>query len=210
MKFVLLVEGDAERAALPEFLARWLNPKLSRRVSVKAVKLSGSGGYLKEVVSRVAKQLHDPESHEIIAVLGLLDLYGLPKNFYPANLSSADERYVWAKRELESRVGQTKFRQFFAVHELEAWLLSDPNIFPREVRENFPASIAHPESVNFNQPPALLLERLYGQKLKKTYQKTIHGHELFSKLDPEIARQKCRYLKELMDEMLDLAKQIGN
>ncbi|MDQ3012988.1 MAG: DUF4276 family protein [Acidobacteriota bacterium] len=210
MKFVLLVEGDAERAALPEFFGRWLNPKLSRRVSVKAVKLSGSGGYLKEMVRLVAKQVHDPSASEIIAVIGLLDLYGLPNNFYPANLSSADDRYVWAKRELESRVGQAKFRQFFAVHELEAWLLSDPNVFPREVREEFPAAIAYPESVNFNQPPGVLLERLYRQKLKKSYQKPVYGRALFIKLDPEIAYQKCPRLREMLDEMLGLAKQSGN
>jgi len=46
MKFVMLVEGDAEQAVLPEFLGRWLNPRLNRRVSIKVVKLSGSGGYI--------------------------------------------------------------------------------------------------------------------------------------------------------------------
>ncbi|HMV47518.1 MAG TPA: DUF4276 family protein [Blastocatellia bacterium] len=210
MKFILLVEGDAERIVLPDFFRRWLNPKLKHPVSIKAVKLSGSGGYLKEFAGRVKKQLCDSDAHDLIAVIGLLDLYGLPQNFYPTNLPSADERYAWAKRELESRVGQARFRQFFAVHELEAWLLSDPTIFPREVRENFPAAVSSPESVNFNQPPGVLLERLYGQKLKKSYQKTVHGNDLFAKLDPETACQKCPHLRELLDEMLDFAKQSGN
>lgn len=210
MKFVMFVEGDAEQAVLPEFFARWLNPKLNRRVGVKAVKLPGSGGYLKEVASRVAKRLRAKDSREIIAIIGLLDLYGLPNNFYPTNLPGADDRYVWAKAELEKRVGQTKFHQFFAVHELEAWLLSDPNLFPREVREEFPASIAHPESVNFNQPPSALLGKLYRQKLKKSYLKPAHGSALFVKLDPQIAYQKCPRLREMLDEMLHLAKQSGN
>lgn len=158
----------------------------------------------------MAKQLHDPQAREIIAVIGLLDLYGLPKNFFPANLSGFNDRYAWAKQELESRVGQSNFRQFFAVHELEAWLLSDPNIFPKEVKEGFPASIANPETVNFNQPPAVLLEKLYGAKLKKSYQKPVSGRNLFAKLDPAVAYQKCPRLKEMLDEMLRLAQNAGN
>jgi hypothetical protein len=31
MKFVLFVEGYTEKKALPEFLKRWLDPRLSQR-----------------------------------------------------------------------------------------------------------------------------------------------------------------------------------
>lgn len=209
MKFILLVEGDAERVVLPRFFERWLNPKLQRRVGIKAVKLSGSGGYIKEVVKWVTLQLNAPKQQEIIAVLGLLDLYGLPNNFCPHNLTSAQARYDWAKRELENRVGQAKFQQFFAVHELEAWLLSDPNIFPREIRESLPANVANPEAINFNQPPAMLLGKLFWKQLKQPYQKPRHGLDLFIKLDPAIAYQKCPRLQELPDEMLRLAQASG-
>ncbi len=209
MKFILLVEGEAERVALPRFLERWLNPKLQRRVGIKAVKLPGSGGYIKELARRVTQQLSIPKPQELIAVLGLLDLYGLPGNFCPRHLTAAQQRYDWAKRELERRVGHAKFQQFFAVHELEAWLLSDPSIFPREVKEAFPAAIANPEAVNFNQPPAALLERLFRKQLKQPYQKPRHGLDLFTKLDPAIAYQKCPRLKELLDEMLRLAQASG-
>lgn len=209
MKFILLVEGETERVALPRFLESWLNPKLQRRVGIKAVKLPGSGAYIKGLVGRVTQQLNVPKSQELIAVLGLLDLYGLPGNFCPHHLTAAQDRYDWAKRELERRVGHAKFQQFFAVHEFEAWLLSDPNVFPREVREAFPAVIANPEAVNFNQPPAVLLERLFRKQLKQPYQKPRQGLDLFTKLDPTIAYQKCPRLKELLDEMLRLAQASG-
>ncbi len=210
MKFILLVEGDVEFVALPEFLKRWLDPRLDRRIGVKAINLSGSGEYVKEVVKMAAKQLNSPQQYGIIAVIGLLDLYGLPRNFCPDNISGAEDCYSWAKQELEKRVGHSRFRQFFAVHETEAWLLSDPGIFPREVGEAFPSVVTSPESVNFNQPPARLLEKLYQQKLRRSYRKKVDGRNLFSKLDPGIAYQKCPRLKEMLDEMLKLAKDRGN
>lgn len=102
------------------------------------------------------------------------------------------------KEVVEGEVGEAKFRQFFAVHELEAWLLSDPGIFHRDVRKDFPATVKNPESVNFNQPPAQLLERLYQKKLGRPYKKIVDGRNLFGKLDPEIAYKKCLRLKEIL------------
>lgn len=206
----MLVEGEAERVALPTFIERWLDPRLDPRVGVKPVKLRGSGKYVKEVAEMVRDQLNSPDRKEIVAVIGLLDLYGLPNNFCPSGLSDAQARFDWAKQKLEEMVGEAKFRQFFAVYELEAWLLSDLSIFHRDVRKGFPASVKNPESVNFKQPPARLLEKLYQKKLGRPYRKIVDGRNLFSKLSPEIAYKKCPRLKEMLDEMLRLAKDSGN
>lgn len=210
MKFILFVEGDAEKTVLPKFLSRWLNPKLNRRVGFTPVRFGGCGDYLSGFAKKAVIRLNGPSREEIIAVVGLLDLYGLPGNFYPPHLTEAKERYEWAKQELQSRVGHEKFLQFFAVHELEAWLLSNPELFPREVRNAFPGSVANPESVNFNQPPGKLLDRLFREKLKRNYKKTVDGDDLFNKLDPEVAHQKCPRLREMFEEMLRLAKDSGN
>lgn len=210
MKFILFVEGNAEKTVLPDFLSRWLNPKLKRRVGFTPVRFDGCGDYLSRFAKKAVIRLNSPKREEIIAITGLLDLYGLPGNFYPSHLAEAKERYEWAKQELQSRVGHEKFLQFFAVHELEAWLLSNPELFPREVRNAFPGSVANPESVNFNQPPGKLLNKLFREKLKRNYKKTVDGYELFSKLDPEVAYLKCPRLKEMLDEMLSLAKDGGN
>ena len=153
--------------------------------------------------------LDSPKSGGLIAVIGLLDLYG-PQNFYPSHLLTAQERYAWGQQKLQAEVSHQKFRQFFAVHELEAWLLSDPKLFPPVVRNALTSAAANPEAVNFNQPPARLLGKLFREKLKRRYFKPVDGYDLFSKLDPEVAYQKCPRLKELLDEMLKLAKACGN
>jgi len=210
LRFILLVEGDTEHAALPEFLKRWLDPKLGQRVGIRAVNLGGNGEYVKEVAKMAAKQLNDPKRQEIIAVIGLLDLYRLPNNFIPSGLSDAQARYDLAKQKLEGEAGEARFRQFFAVHEVEAWILSDPSIFHRDIRKEFPAPVRNPESVNFDEPPARLLERLYQKILRRRYKKTVDGPKLFSNLDPEVAYQKCPRLKEMLDEMLRLAMDSGN
>ncbi len=94
----------------------------------------------------------------------------------------ADERYDWAKREIERKVGNPKFRAFFSVHEVEAWLLSEPELFPAEVRNAFSGKITQPESVNFDEPPAKLLKRLYRDKLHNDYKKIVNGKDLFDRL----------------------------
>lgn len=58
----------------------------------------------------------------------------------------------------------------------------------------------------FDQPPAKMLERLYSLHIKKSYKKVVNGKELFGKLDPDVAYQKCPKLKELLDQMLQLAE----
>ena len=207
MKFILFVEGNSEQLALPEFLKRWLDPRLNQPVGISPVCFAGNDRYVAEVRKKAALYLKGPKHQDVIAVIGLLDLYGL--NF-PSHLSNAQERYDWAKQDLQKRVRHPRFRQFFAVHELEAWLLSDPGIFPSQVKKAILTAAANPESVNFNQPPAKLLKKLYSERLKRDYRKILDGSDLFSRLDPEIAGRKCPRLKEMLDEMLRLAKECEN
>ncbi len=204
MKFILFVEGYTEHKALPQFLKKWLDPKLPNPVGIKTVRFEGWPELVKDAPIKARMHLGGPNNNEIVAVISLLDLYG--PTFYPDGLKESKKRYDWAKEEIEDKVNQPKFFQFFAVHEVEAWLLSDPNIFPVAVKKAFPKKIEHPEGVNFNEPPAKLLERLYPLHVRRSYKKVVNGKELFSKLDPSIAYNKCPSLKELLDKMLDLAK----
>ncbi len=137
-------------------------------------------------------------------MISLLDLYG--PTFYPNNLTECKERYHWAKEYIEKKVSQPKFFQFFAVHEVEAWLLSQPDIFPLKVKAAFENKIQSPEKVNFNEPPAKLLERLYPLHISRSYKKVVNGKELFGKLDPDVAYQKCPKLQQLLNKMLELVK----
>lgn len=207
MKFILFIEGHTEKKVLPQFLKKWLDPKLMKPVGIKTVRFEGWKELVKDSPKKALMHLNGPEQHDLVAVIALLDLYG--PTFYPPDKNTAQERYAWAKEHLESKVSHSKFRQFFAVHETEAWLLSDPNLFPIEVKKALPGKIQRPEEVNFDEPPARLLERIYKEKTKWAYKKTTHGSDLFNKLDPNLAYTKCPRLKELWDEMLKLAKEAG-
>jgi hypothetical protein len=98
---------------------------------------------------------------------------------------------------------------FFAVHEFEAWILGQPNVLPRAVREALPRSIAEPERVDFDEPPAKLLNRVYLSCMKKNYKNTTYGKQLFEKLAPDAVVGKCLYLKAMLGEMLKMALAAG-
>ncbi|MBM4092949.1 MAG: DUF4276 family protein [Planctomycetes bacterium] len=207
MKYILLVEGRTERDTAAAFLKRWLDPRLQRPVGVQTVPFNGYGDLVRKMATKAKMYLEGPSRNEIVAVVGLLDLYG--PTFYPPNMSSAAARYAWGKAHFEKEVDLDKFRLFFAVHEFEAWLLSDPTIFPQVIRNALPNTIAQPEGVDFTEPPAKLLDRLYQQQTKRNYKKTTYGRQLFTKLDPGIATGKCPYLTAMLKEMLSLAKAAG-
>ena len=207
MRFVLFVEGHTERMAIPAFLKRWLDPRTSQPVGIRPVRFNGWAQMMKEMPKKAVMYLNGPTAHEIIAVIGLLDLYG--PTIYPQDLKSAEERLSWAVEELQDSVEQARFRVFFAVHEVEAWLLSDPGLFPSPIASALAGKARHPEEVNFDHPPSELLDRLYREKTGHTYKKVTHGKELFDRLDPNLAYGKCPRLKAMLDEMLNMAKAAG-
>lgn len=207
MKFVLFVEGHTERRVLPDFLKRWLDPQMRQPVGIQVVQFEGWPEYVAEIAKKVSLNLSGPKGNQIIAAVGLLDLYG--PTFYPAEMREPVARYTWAKQYLEQKVAQPKFHQHFAVHEIEAWLLASASIFPEEVRGRFPGRCMEPERVNFREPPKRLLDRLYRQHLHRSYKEVTDGANLFQSLSPDVASQKCPFLRQLLDEMLQLAREAG-
>lgn len=203
MKIVLFVEGRTEMA-LSGFFKRWLDARLPQRIGVKTVRFTGWRDYYDEIATKVELNLSGKAGADVVAGIGLLDLYG--PEFYPKGTAAAADRYSWAKKHLEEKVGHPRFRQHFAVHETEAWLLAAPEILPREVRAALPGRSARPEEVNFDEPPAKLLSRLYREKLSRSYKKVIDGAELFRALPPEQASDRCPHLQILLKEMIELAQ----
>jgi len=207
VKFVLFVEGKTEFAAVPRFLKPWLDARLSQRVRIAPVKFSGVSDYCGEIGKVARLNLSGVRGSGVIAGIGLLDLYGLDTCLtFPAGTVSVQQRYDWAKHELERLVDHPNFRQHFAVHEIEAWLLSDADIFPPEVRRDLAAGFNTPEQVDFNNPPAGLLRRAYRDRLGRRYRKAVDGPDLFRLLNPDRACAKCPYVKTMLDDMLALAK----
>lgn len=204
MRFLLFVEGSTEQA-LPHFLKRWLDPRLPTPVGIHVSRFEGLSDYYNGIKRRVEFSLAGKAGAEVIAAIGILDLYG--PTFYPPDKKTADERYAWGKKHLERRVGHPRFRQHFAVHETEAWLLAQPEVFPQEVKKALPRGTSRPETVNFDNPPARLLARLYRERLGRNYRKVTDGAYLFQSLSPDRAYEKCPALSALFDDMLELARQ---
>lgn len=207
MKFVLLAEGDLERKALPQFFKRWLDHRLAQSVRIDVDQIQGVGELIYFTERRAKKHLNDPKQ-DIIGVIGLFDLHGVALKF-PDNIVNVNERVAWAKRDMETNVNHPKFRQFLAVHEIEAWMLSDPDIFPEPVADELKRKRKPPEEVNTTHSPSHLLKELYRTKFKRSYKKVDDGIRLFSNLNPDVAASRCPHLKSLLDEMLQLAQDAG-
>ena len=207
MKFILFVEGQTEHKAVPAFLKRWLDARLRQPVGIKSVQFEGWRELVNDMRQKAHMHLNGPNSRDVIAVVALLDLYG--PTIYPRDKQSAAERFSWGRMHFEKLVGHEKFRLFFAVHEIEAWLLSEPRLFPAEIGDRLQDKADRPETVNFNEPPAALLNSLYRQAMGRSYKKVVYGKQLFDKLNPKVAYQKCPALKAMLDEMLRLAKAAG-
>jgi hypothetical protein len=200
MRFVVFVEGYSEKRVIAPFLKRWLDPRLKKPIGVNVVRFEGWSELVNDVEVKARMHLQNDD----VVVISLLDLYG--PTFYPGNAETARERESWGRKHFEKKINHPRYRHFFAVHESEAWLLSQAGIFPAEVRAKLPDKIRTPEQVNFDEPPSYLLDKVYRATLRRPYKKIVYGAQLFNKLDPEEAYKKCPYLKSLLDEMLAIAQ----
>lgn len=204
MKFVLFVEGYTERKAVGAFLKRWLDSRTRESIGIKVVRFDGWPEMVKDMPKKAKMHLAGPDRHNVIAVLALLDLYG--PTFYPSHLSTSRERLEWATQEMQNKVGDARFRMFFAVHELEAWLLSQPEIFPKPIADAVSRISNAREDVDFDAPPSKRLCEFFQQKTGLKYKKTTHGVQYFSKLDPEVAAERCPELRRMLETMLQMVQ----
>jgi hypothetical protein len=208
MRFVLLVEGKTEDLAISQFIKRWLDPRLSQPVKVLTRRFEGSSQLIKDLNEQVRREFGSPgRESEVIAVLSLLGLYGLDLSF-PKKSSALEERVAFAGGRLRRIAKRHKYHPFFAVHEVEAWLFSQPEIFEVESKSQLRFR-GSPEDINDELPPAKRLREAYRNCLRRNYNKPRDGRNLFSKLDPNMAYDKCPHLKLMLDEMLRLAQEAG-
>jgi len=205
MRFILFAEGYTEKF-LPQFFKRWLDARLKKPVGFQFVRFRGWGDFVSKVAERAPRYLAGAQAKDVVAVIGLLDLYG-PDFVLRTATQLQEERYRLAVKHVGGLVQHPKFRMHFAVHEVEAWILSQPRVLPRGVAKMIPKR--KPESINFDEPPSKLLNRLYRKDLGLGYKKLSYGAQLFRKLDPSIAATKCPHLDALLNDMLSLAKAAG-
>lgn len=136
-RIVLFVEGQSECQSLGKFLKRWLDSQLpsGRGIGLQTVGFKGIDNYFDEVGSKVKHYL---ESRMANFALGVVDLYGMTSRVasrYPVDAATSQKVSI-ARTVLENQVQESvrdKFRQHFAVHEFEAWLLAYPDVWPANV-----------------------------------------------------------------------------
>jgi len=203
MRFILFCEGQTERLMAP-FLKRWLDSQLPAAVKVQPVRFNGWRHMLDDIPVKVALWLNKEGADDIVAVVSLLDLYG--PTIYPQDANSPMRRKDWIKKHIEDKANHARFRHYSAVHEVEAWLLSQPEIFPASMRDLI-QKFQRPEEVNDQKPPSRRLKEIYFARVGRSYKKTVNGYDLFGKLDPDVARAKCPCLKSMLDEMVILARE---
>jgi len=204
----LFVEGDTERGearrrTLSAFFHRWLDPQLpsASKVGITPVKFQGVSNYLDDLPQKVALYLDDGRAN---FVFGLIDLYAIPvSRIELSKYSSIQEKVKAGRAYIRALVPQEyreRFRQHFAVHEIEAWLLAYPEKWPAEVRSQIMKR--PPEQVNFNEPPAKFLKRILGGR----YKKTTTAMNVFPRVDPQGAINQCPHLKHLVEDLLAVAR----
>ncbi len=209
-RIALFVEGETERGdarqkTLPVFFRKWLDPQLpdQSKVGIHAVNFKGVSNYLYNLSTKVEMYLTDNRANY---VFGLVDLYGLPPDRFDfSDCTSVKEKVIEARRVIRALIPpefSSRFRQHFSVHEVEAWLLAYPEKFKPKVRARIKRR-KH-EDVNFDEPPAKLLKKILGS----SYKKTVTAKNIFPNVDPQIAIDKCPYLKLLAEDLLAFAKRL--
>jgi len=212
VRFVVLVEGDTERRMLGCLLGCWLNKedRLATRIGVHTESVDGCPATAPETVRRARRHLAAVKESDVIAVAALSDWYTPQQGLLRDMPKGTTDPIAWAASELERRADLgPRFRAFFAVHDIEAWLWSQPDVFPRGVAAAVGADKRGPEEVDENSPPSQRLKALYRERCDKGYMKTVHGPSLFQKLDAELAYAKCPHLAEMLDWMLEKARAAG-
>lgn len=208
-RIALFVEGDSERGdarrkTLPTFFHRWLDPRLPAqgRVGIAAIKFQGVSHYLDDLAQSIELHLTQRRANFVV---GLVDLYGLPPDRIDlSDCATVREKVIAARRAIRALVPRelaNRFRQHFAVHEVEAWLLAYPERFPADVRNQI--TKRPPETVNFDEPPSRFLKRLL-----RGYKKTVVARNLFPSVDPMVAIERCPYLRALANDLLDIARRL--
>ncbi|HEX4129039.1 MAG TPA: hypothetical protein VHZ24_03275 [Pirellulales bacterium] len=115
--------GDDSRPTLATFIHKWLDPQLAagEKVGIKIVRFQGVSNYLDDVAQKAMLYLDERRANFVI---GLVDLYGIPANRVELSKHpTVKEKLATARsyiRNLIPHQYRDRFRQHFAVHEVES------------------------------------------------------------------------------------------
>lgn len=195
MKIAILVEGATEvafREKLRDFLQNRLVGKMPQLTFIPQ-----NGRIPKEKkLKRVVENLLSGQS-AYDAVIALTDVYTGTKDFKDAE-DAKNKMMDWVDN-------NPQFYPHTALHDFEAWLLPYWSTIQKIAKHNRSAPSGCPETVNHNQPPAYHIKEIFHVgKVKKDYNKPIHGKKILEKEDLMIAIQACPELKAFVNQIISL------
>ena len=205
MTLAIYCEGDTEALALPRLVHYFQKSRLgSDPIKIKILNVKGVGNYVRAIGSNVQIRLDQGDWF----VFGLLDFYGIgiPLPKLSATVDNPIEaRLKHLEQVIVSRVAEPyrkKFKQHFAVHEVEAWIFADERALSKQLAGARVPSEAHPEELNTGNHPAKRLASLYS-KHGQTYIKSVDGPLLLKAGEPELIYDKCPHFRLFIDDVLE-------
>jgi hypothetical protein len=204
MKIAVIVEGRSESEAFKPALVHYLRSKgCTVRLDFKPQhKGLPKEQKLKRTVENFIAQ------HGYDHVIALTDVYTISNTTIFRDFKDASD----AKEKMKAWVGENSlFQPHAATYCFEAWLLPFKEKIEKLTKTTF-KKYEHPETVNHNKPPHLVLNEHYRKSLKRSYAKVEDAKHILTRSDgtPEdlqIAIDKCPELKAFVDTILTLCKE---
>jgi len=218
----MIVEGPTEQ----EFVSRVLAPHLAKYevqlarpacvvFSRKGSQIRSRGGLRRYAVAKdhLVRWLKQERAPDVFFTT-MFDLYGLPDDF-PAydEASRLVDRYARVRKmedEFAADVGDGRFLPYFQLHEFEAILFSQPEVFgeyfldcEKEVGDlgHILHEFGNPELIDDgeNTSPSHRILRLL-----PNYQKRTAGPQLANAIGLSLIRDKCRHFNEWLTKLEQL------
>lgn len=181
----------------------------TRDIRHHTVRKNGKTDLLGDVKFDVSEHLHPPKKE-----LDKLNKQGSPVGDYVfilRDLDCEDEKKV--RNDIIAKIDaqfHSQVEVHFAVQEIEAWMIADPDGFCSVYRHYPPALLKElkklvplghsPEALDCNPKPAVRLERTI-EKHGLTYAKTTEGSKALGTVNPDIIADRCPHFKAFRDSL---------
>ncbi|MDR2208524.1 MAG: DUF4276 family protein [Azoarcus sp.] len=222
IRLKILVEGPSEEVFVKQVLAPHLKQHkvnvtpviIVTKKRVDGYEHRGGGLSWKKVLEHLRYLANDSD-----AISTLFDFYGLPKKFPGYREACAEQNPRNGVEVLEERLAQEfkhpNFIPFFALHEFETWLFSDPDtvatyfgepVLANELRKAVQGAV-EPEFINHGiktHPKKRLDDML--DKLSLAYKETSDGPILMSNIGISTVRSACPHFSGWLDRLEQLGK----
>jgi len=198
-----IVEGETEGKFVKELLSNYL---IKYNITVDYEILGGNINFdrLRNEITNILKRKY------YWKITKMLDLYGLknPEKFpgYDKNLKGYN-LVEQLESELKNFFNDRRFIPYFSLHEFEALLFSDVNIFKEipnvnngqitDLSNKLKEYESNPELINQNKGPSKHIKGIISR-----YNKVAHGKELCEKIGMDTIRENCKHFNEWIKKLI--------